>query len=125
VQDSAGPGKQGNPVQIQTDLGSPAGPGAVVLTCQQSFVQLPVGESDCTTAAYPPDSTAVYTTGTSEAHYLNGNPRIGNGELSVAGENFQCPAWTVEDGPGKLATTFLVEEDPDAGDTANGNVLDD
>lgn len=88
-------------------------------------MQLPSGQSDCTTAAYPPDGPAAYTTGTTEAHYLNGNPRIGNAEMSVSGENFQCSAWSTEDGPGKLATAFLVEEDSDAGDTANGNVLDD
>src|SRR2546427_2964670 len=38
VQDSAGPGLRGNPVQATTGLG---GPGAALLTRQQSFVQLP------------------------------------------------------------------------------------
>jgi hypothetical protein len=40
---------------------------------------------------------SLYTTGETEAHYLNGDPRIGTGE------NFTCGAWTTEDGPGKLA----------------------
>ena len=35
------------------------------------------------------------------------------------------PRWEVTDGPGKLAATFLFEEDPQAGDTANVVVLDD
>jgi hypothetical protein len=43
----------------------------------------------------------------------------------VSGEPFSCAAWTVENGPGKLATSFLFEEDPQAGDTANANVLHD
>jgi hypothetical protein len=51
--------------------------------------------------------------------------RIGTGEIVVAGENFVCAEWATENGPGKLATGFLVEEDPDAGDIANANVLDD
>jgi cysteine-rich repeat protein len=125
VQDSAGPGTQGNPVVVQTGLGADGGPGAALLTCKQSFVQLPPGQSDCTTASYPPESDAVYTTGTVDAHYLNGAPQIGSGAISVTGENLSCAAWTVEDGPGKLATAFLVENDPNAGDTANANLLDD
>lgn len=76
-------------------------------------------------AAYPADQTAYYSTGQVEAHFLNGNPRIGTGEISVTGENLSCAAWSTEDGPGKLATGFLVEEDPQAGDTANANRLDD
>jgi cysteine-rich repeat protein len=125
VQDSAGPGLQGNPVVSTTGLGSPAGPGAALLTCQQSFIQLPVGTADCTTAPYPPDQTAYYTTGQVEAHFLNGNPRIGTGEMAVAGENFSCAGWATEHGPGELANGFLVEEDPQAGDTAEASVLSD
>jgi len=125
VQDSAGPGEQDNPVVVQTGLGTDGGAGAMLLTCQQSFVQLSPGETDCTSADYPPDTSAAYTTGQVEAHFLNGNPRIGTGEITAFGENFVCSAWTTEDGPGKLATGFLVEEDPNAGDTANANVLDD
>src|SRR5262249_30592678 len=48
VQDSAGPGRQGNPVQTTTGLGGDGGPGAVLLTCQESVVQLPPGPVDCT-----------------------------------------------------------------------------
>ncbi len=125
VQDSAGPGLQNNPVVATTGLGGPGGPGAVLLTCQQSFVQLPPGPADCATTPYPPDQTAYYTTGQVEAHYLNGNPRIGTGEISVTGQDFSCAAWATEDGPGQLATGFLVEEDPQAGDTANANLLVD
>jgi cysteine-rich repeat protein len=125
VQDSAGPGRQNNPVQTTTGLGSDGGPGAVLLSCQQSFVQLPPGAVNCATVSYPPDQTAYYTTGQVEAHFLNANPLIGTGRISVIGESFTCPAWSTEDGPGKLATGFVVEEDPQAGDTANANVLDD
>jgi virginiamycin B lyase len=125
VQDSAGPGVQGNPVQATTGLGGAGGSGAVLLTCQQSFVQLPPGPADCATAAYPVDQTAYYTTGQVEGHFQNGNPRIGTGEISVAGEDFSCAAWSTEDGPGKLTNGFLVEEFPEAGDTANVNLLDD
>jgi cysteine-rich repeat protein len=125
TQDSAGPGLQGNPVQATTGLGGDAGPGAVLLACQQSFVQLPPGSSDCVHAAYPPDSTAYYTTGGLEEHFLNANPRVGTGEISLAGQSFSCTNWSTEDGPGQLATGFLVEEDPQAGDTANANLLDD
>jgi hypothetical protein len=76
-------------------------------------------------SAGPADRPAYYTTGENEAHFVNGNPRIGTGEIAVTGENFTCSAWSTENGPGQLATTFLVEEDPQAGDTANANVLDD
>ena len=41
----------------------------MVLTCQQSFVQLPPGPVDCTTVAYPPDQTAYYTTGEVEGTF--------------------------------------------------------
>jgi cysteine-rich repeat protein len=123
VQDSAGPGKQNNPVQATTGLGGDGGAGAVLLACQQSFVQLPPGPADCTTAAYPPDQTFYYTTGQVEGHFLNANPRVGTGEISVAGTDFSCASWSTGIGPGRLASAFLVEEDPQAGDTANANVL--
>ena len=60
-----------------------------------------------------------------EGHFLNANPRIGTGKISVTGQDFSCAGWATEEGPGKLANGFLVEEDPQAGDTANANVLDD
>ena len=66
-----------------------------------------------------------YTTGQVEGHFLNGNPRVGTGEISVTGEDFVCATWATEEGPGQLATGFLVEEDPQAGDTANANLLID
>jgi len=125
VQDSAGPGKQNNPVLATTGLGGDGGPGAVLLTCQQSFVQLQPGSADCANAAYPPDTTVYYTSGGLEEHFLNANPRVGTGEISITGQNFSCTDWATEDGPGQLATGFLVEEDPQAGDTANANLLDD
>jgi len=125
VQDSAGPGVQGNPVVATTGLGGPGGPGAVLLACQQSFVQLPAGPADCSTATYPPDQTSYYTTGQVEGHFLNGNPLLGTGEITVTGQDFSCTAWATEEGPGQLATGFLVEEYPQAGDTANANVLVD
>jgi cysteine-rich repeat protein len=123
VQDSAGPGLQGSPIVTTTGLGGDGGPGAVLLSCQQSFVQLPPGPADCTTVSYPPDQTTSYTTGQDEGHFINGNPRVGTGEISITGENFTCSTWSVESGPGRLATVFLVEEDPQAGDTANANLL--
>ena len=125
VQDSGGPGLQNNPVQATAGLGGDAGPGAVLLTCQESFVQLPPGPVDCAMVSYPADQTAYYTTGQLEGHFLNGNPRIGTGQISVAGVGLSCAAWSTEDGPGVLATGFLIEEDPQAGDTANANLLDD
>jgi len=54
-----------------------------------------------------------------------GRERSGTGEISVTGQDFSCAAWATEDGLGELATGFLVEEDPQAGDTANANVLVD
>jgi cysteine-rich repeat protein len=125
VQDSAGPGRQGNPVIVSPDLGADGGAGAISLTCQQSVVQTGPGITDCATVAYPADRTAVYTTGTTTGHYLNAAPLIGSATISVSGEPFSCGAWSVENGPGILATTFLFEDDPQAGDTANANVLDD
>jgi cysteine-rich repeat protein len=122
TQDSAGPGLQGNPVVTTTGLGSAGGPGAVLLACQESFVQLQ-GPADCATVTYPPDQVMAYTTGQVEGHFLDANPRVGTGEIAVTGQNFSCATWSTEGGPGALATGFLVEEDPQAGDTANANVL--
>jgi len=81
--------------------------------------------SDCLNAPYPPAARGVYSTGMVEASFLNGNPKVGNGMISAHGEPFECTAWTAEDGPGQLAGTYLVEENPQAGDVANVNVLDD
>jgi len=39
--------------------------------------------------------------------------------------NLSCAAWSTENGPGVLAAGFLIEEYPEAGDTANINLLDD
>ncbi len=124
-QDSAGPGRQGNPVITTTGLGSDSGPGTVVLTCDQSTIQVSPPAPDCTTQAYPADQPLVYTSGSVTGDYLNGDPRIGNGQITVAGEPFVCAQWTIEDGPGILAGSFLQEADPQAGDTANGLRLDD
>jgi hypothetical protein len=125
VQDSAGPGKQGNPKTTTTSLGPDAGPGALLLSCAQATLQVPPDHTDCTAETYPPEETIVYTTGRTEGHYLNGDPRIGTGEIGYEGENFLCGAWSVEDGAGQLAGTFLTEDDPQAGDTANVLWLDD
>ncbi len=126
VQDSNGAGRNGMPVTLTTGLGSDDGPGAVQLDCQQSYVQLIAGGGmDCAAATYPPSSRVVYTTGAAEAFFLNGNPKVGNGSIRASGAPFSCSGWKTTDGPGKLAATFLVEEDPQAGDIANVNVLDD
>ncbi len=126
VQDSAGPGLQGLPAEITTGLGTDGGPGSVQLTCEQTFVQLPPGGgSDCLAATYPAAAPVVYTTGTAEAFYLRGAPKVGSGEIAGHGEPFDCATWAMEDGPGQLAATFMVEEDPRAGDLANLNLLDD
>src|SRR5262249_21201307 len=66
VQDSAGPGRQGNPLAITTGLGPDGGPGAMLLTCTQAIVQTPPTATVCTAQAYPPPVTAVYTTGSTE-----------------------------------------------------------
>lgn len=126
VQDSNGPGRGGLPIMITTGLGKDGGAGAVELQCVQSIVQLSAKQSsDCTMAEYPPAGTIVYTTGMVEAFYVNGAPKIGTGAIEANGENFACSAWETTDGAGKLAATFLFEEDPQAGDTANAVVLGD
>jgi virginiamycin B lyase len=126
TQDSNGAGINGGPVLLETGLGGDGGAGAVQLDCQQTFVQLAPGEgSDCRNAPYPPADRIVYTTGSADASFLNGNPKIGDGTITAHGEAFDCAAWTATDGPGMLAGTYLVEEDAQAGDVANANVLDD
>jgi cysteine-rich repeat protein len=126
VQDSNGAGRNGLPIVITTGQGEAGPPGSVQLHCQQTFVQLAPGAgSDCENASFPETGEVVYTTGHAEAFYLNGNPKVGNGAISASGEPFSCAGWSIEDGPGRLAATYLVEEDPQAGDTANVNVLDD
>jgi hypothetical protein len=126
VQDSMGAGRQDAPVVVTTGLGTDAGPGAVELDCQQSYLQLAPGESgDCATVSYPPSTRVVYTTGTATAHFVNGAPKVGSGEISFAGEPFACGQWTAENGPGRLVGTFLTEDDPQAGDIANVIDIDD
>jgi cysteine-rich repeat protein len=90
-QDSAGPGKQGT---RPTTTGSvrTAARARCSSRARRRWCRRPAAEPDCSTIAYPPDGTTVYTTGETEAHYLNGDPRIGTGEISVSGENFSCPA---------------------------------
>lgn len=123
VQDSNGPGHNGLPPTITTGMGvAPA--GAVQLDCQQSYVQLGPGE-DCAAASYPPPARIVYTTGTAEAFFLNGNPKVGTGRIAASGEPFSCSAWQTTDGPGQLAGAFMDEENPQAGDTANLTLIDD
>src|SRR5262249_37089015 len=124
-QDSAGPGRQGNPVVTTTGLGSGGGPGTVILTCDQSTIQVNPPAPDCATQTYAADQPSVYTTGAVTGDYLNGDPRIGNGQITVSGELFDCAHWSTEDGPGVLVSSFLQEADPQAGDTANGLRLDD
>jgi len=124
TQDSMGPGANGGPVQTTTGLGTDGGPGTVELQCQQATNQLPPGGgSDCAHAEYPPVQEVVYTTGTTHAEFINGAPKIGNGMMTQQGQNFDCASWTTETGPGKLAATYLFEDVPEAGDTANANVL--
>ena len=126
TQDSMGPGLNGGPVQTTTGLGADAGPGAVELHCQQATNQLAPGAgSDCPNAEYPPSEDVVYTTGTTQAGFTNGAPKIGNGTMTQHGQNFDCVTWSTENGPGKLAATYLFEDVEEAGDTANANVLDD
>lgn len=126
IKDSVGPGIQGEPVMLSTGLGVDGGPGAVELRCQQTFVQLrPGAGSNCAAATYPPPELVVYTTGMAEASFLNGHPKVGNGAITASGENLDCASWTVENGPGQLVGTYLAEENPQAGDVANANRLDD
>jgi cysteine-rich repeat protein len=124
VQDSNGPGRNGLPPTITTGLGDDAPAGALQLDCQQSYVQIGPG-ADCASAVYPPATRVVYTTGTAEAFFLNGNPKVGNGRIRAGGEPFSCSAWQTTDGPGKLAATFMDEENAQAGDTANLTLIDD
>ena len=126
VQDSNGAGKNALPATLTTGRGEDGGPGAVQLDCQQSFVQLPPGGgNDCLAVDYPESQEIVYTTGGVEAFFLNANTKVGNGSISGHGEAFDCATWTSQDGPGQLIGTYTVEEDPQAGDVANENLLDD
>ena len=126
VQDSGGPGIQGLPTTITIGAGTADGPGAAVLDCLQSYVQLAPGAGDdCAAAAYPAPARVVYTTGRADGLFTNANTKVGAATLTLTGENFSCPAWPRENGPGALVGMFLVEEDRQAGDLANANRLDD
>jgi virginiamycin B lyase len=124
-QDSAGPGVQGNPVVTTTGLGADGGPGTVVLTCGMATVQLNPPAPDCATVAYPSDQPTVFTTGAITARFLNAHATVGTGQITTGGAPVDCAQWTTEDGPGAIAGAFLVEEAPQAGDTANVLRLDD
>ncbi len=126
VQDSQGPGRQDQPAITTSGLGEDGGPGAVELHCVQAFAQIQPGEGDdCTVAAYAPVKGVIYTTGTTEAWFENAAPKIGEGAISASGENFACETWTREDGAGQLAVGFLEEDERQAGDIGNVNILDD
>jgi cysteine-rich repeat protein len=126
VQDSAGPGVQNNALMISTGLGEDGSPGAVELRCQQTFVQLAAGAgSQCTDATYPAPVTVAYTTGRTEAYFTNANPKVGDAMIALQGEPFSCAGWRMTDGPGQLAGAYLQEENDQAGDVANINVIDD
>jgi len=118
-QDSAGAGKQGNPVITTTDLGPDGGPGTVILSCAMSTIQVNPPAPDCTTRTYPPDQPTAFTTGAITGRFLNAHATIGTGEITSAGENFVCAQWSTSPGAGALAGVFLTEEAPQAGDTAN------
>ena len=124
-QDSGGPGKQNNPIVTTTGLGAGGAPGTVVLTCDQSTIQLSPPAPNCATVTYPADQPFVYTTGSVTGRFSNGDPRIGTGQITVTGEPFACAQWSTGDGPGVLVGSFLQEADPNAGDTANGLRFDD
>jgi hypothetical protein len=126
VQDSNGPGLNGLGVTITTGVGEAGPAGTMQLDCMQTYVQLGPGEGDdCQAIDYPAVQRIIYTTGTAEAFFINGAPKIGTGRIVGSGEPFSCSSWTVSDGPGRLASTYLVEEEPRAGDVANLNVLGD
>jgi cysteine-rich repeat protein len=124
--DSAGPGFAGLPPTITTGLGGDGGPGSVLLTCSQAFRQIPPGGGDdCAALFFPPEETIIYTTGLTDGYFINAYVEIGTGAISLSGENFVCADWTTEDGPGTLVATFLIENDSQAGDTANISEVDD
>jgi hypothetical protein len=118
-QDSAGAGKQNNPVMTTTGLGGDGGSGAVLLNCDLSTIQVNPPAPDCTTQSYPPDQPTAFTTGSITGRFLNAHATIGTGQITSAGENFVCPQWSTSPGAGALAGVFLTEEDSQAGDTAN------
>jgi cysteine-rich repeat protein len=124
-QDSAGSGRQGNPVVTTTGLGSDGGPGTVVLTCGMATRQVSPPAPDCSTVSYPADLPTVFTTGSLTARFLNAHATIGTGEITSAGENFLCADWSTEDGPGAVVGAFLTEEAAQAGDTAQILRFDD
>ena len=109
---------QGNPVVTTTGLGPDGGPGTVVLTCNMSTLQVNPPEPDCSTKTYPADQPTAFTTGSITARFDNAHATIGTGEISGAGANFLCSQWSTP-GTGALAGAFLIEEAPQAGDTAN------
>jgi hypothetical protein len=117
--DSAGPGQQGNPAFTTTGLGVDGGPGTMVLTCDLSTIQVNPPTPDCSSQTYPADQPTVFTTGPITARFLNAHATIGSGEITASGANFVCAQWSTEDGAGALAGAFLIEEFPQAGDTAN------
>jgi cysteine-rich repeat protein len=117
-QDSAGQGKQNNPVVTTTGLGPDGGPGTVVLTCNMSTLQVNPPEPDCSTKTYPADQPTAFTTGPITARFLNAYAQIGTGQISGQGANFVCSQWSTP-GTGALAGAFLIEQAPQAGDTAN------
>jgi cysteine-rich repeat protein len=118
-QDSAGSGVQGNPLSITTGLGSDGGPGTMLLNCELSTLLVNPPEPNCAIQIYPSDQPSPFTTGPITARFLNAHATIGSGEITFAGANFSCTQWSDASGPGTLAGPFLVEEFPQAGDTAN------
>ena len=110
-QESGDVGPSGEP---ETGLGDDSGEGAASLRALQESVRLPIGTTleQCIAATYDPPLVTVFTTALATASK-------GAKSLAVAGENFDCDAFTDSDSGGMLAgplVGFVIS--PPLGDVA-------
>ncbi len=114
----------GGVLEHTSGLGLPSGTGSASIALQVSFRTLPIGSSiaDCDTARFGSFARLGLTTGVATAEVTNTE---GMFDLSIAGSNFDCDRWTVEDSRGTLVMPLASELPTELGGTANVFVLDD
>jgi hypothetical protein len=136
--DPPAPVTSGNSSVVTTGVNpSDSGAGAMLLTCSVRQVDIAPNEvdqgvdvmTDCLAKDFSGDPfEQVVTTGTNSGKVVNEClSYIASASIDMSGENFDCSAWTTEDGRGSLVFVALAEEPRaiTAGDNASAGVLVD
>ena len=118
------PGVCNGPVEIGLS-GVDSGVGALLIAPDDRFgtqglpAEVTLAEGPCDPQAAGEPALFGFTSGVSSATITDANDVAGNTLThSEAGENFSCPMWTQENGPGRLVLSV-----PAVDGSANGDVI--